>query len=162
VKDDAPPDPERNPAVRLARRLFPVTPEGEGAKFFVRRSGKLHATPLLIVLLVVETTDLVFALDSIPAIFGVTQDPFIIYTSNVFAILGLRAMYYLLAALLPRFRFLKHGLSAVLVFIGVRMLTADFFHIPTAAALGAVVAILTIAVVASVVAPGKPSGGEAA
>jgi tellurite resistance protein TerC len=161
VKDDAPPDPERNAAVRLARRLFPVTPEGEGAKFFVRRRGRIHATPLLIVLLVVETTDLVFALDSIPAIFGVTQDPFIIYTSNVFAILGLRAMYFLLAALLPRFRFLKHGLSAVLVFIGVRMLSADVLHIPTAAALSAVVAILAIAVVASIVAPGKPSGGKA-
>jgi tellurite resistance protein TerC len=163
VKDDTPPDPERNAAVRLARRLFPVVPEDAGKRFFVRRAGRLHATPLLIVLIVVETTDLVFALDSIPAIFGVTQDPFIIYTSNVFAIMGLRAMYFLLAALLPKFRYLKHGLSAVLVFIGLRMLVDGFVHIPTAAALLVVVAILGIAVVASVFAkPEGPSGGQAA
>jgi len=162
VKDEAPPDPERNPAVRVARRLFPVTPEGAGKSFFVRRGGKIHATPLLIVLLVVETTDLVFALDSIPAIFGITRDPFIIYTSNVFAILGLRAMYFLLAALLPRFRYLKHGLSAVLVFIGARMLSDDFLHVPTAAALLTVVAILAIAVAASMlVGAGKTSGEDA-
>jgi tellurite resistance protein TerC len=160
VKDEAPPDPERNPAVRLARRLFPVTPEGAGKSFFVRRGGKIHATPLLIVLLVVETTDLVFALDSIPAIFGITRDPFIIYTSNVFAILGLRAMYFLLAALLPRFRYLKHGLSAVLVFIGARMLSDDLLHVPTAAALLAVVAILAIAVAASMLAGSGKASGE--
>jgi tellurite resistance protein TerC len=114
------------------------------------------------VLLVVETTDLVFALDSIPAIFGVTRDPFIIYTSNVFAILGLRAMYFLLAAMLPKFRFLRHGLSAVLVFVGARMVTDSVFPIPTGSALLVVCAILAAAVVLSIVAGKEGSGADGA
>jgi len=146
---DAAPEPDRNPLVRLAVRIFPVTPKFHGPRFLVRLKDGWHATPLLVVLLVVETTDLMFALDSIPAIFGITRDPFIIYTSNVFAILGLRAMYFLVAALLPHFRFLKQGLSAILVLIGVRMLTESFVDIPTGLTLAVVCAILGAAAVAS-------------
>jgi tellurite resistance protein TerC len=153
LKQETAPHPERNVAVRLATRFFPVVPRLEGQRFFVRTAGRLHATPLLIVLLVVETTDLVFALDSIPAIFGVTLDPFIIYTSNVFAILGLRAMYFLLAAMLPRFRFLKHGLSEVLVLIGARMLLDHFVELPTTLTLSIVVGILAAASILSIVFP---------
>lgn len=152
VRDDEPPHPDRNPAVRLARRILPVDTTCTDLRFVVRRDGRLHATPLLIVLIVVETTDLVFALDSIPAIFAVTREPFIIYSSNVFAILGLRAMYFLLAALMPRFRYLKHGLSLVLALVGLRMLTEPWVEVPTAFALLAVCAILIIAVAASAVA----------
>jgi len=142
VKDEAPPDPERNPAVRIARRLFPVTPEGAGKSFFVRRGGKIHATPLLIVLLVVETTDLVFALDSIPAVFGVTRDLFVVFTSNAFAVLGLRALYFLLAGSADRFVYLKPGIALLLVFIGVKMLLYDVVHMPVW------VSLVVIAVVA--------------
>ena len=152
---DGPTDPERNVLVRLAVRWFPVTPLMHGPRFLVKLADGWHATPLFLVLLVVETTDLVFALDSIPAIFGITRDPFIIYSSNVFAILGLRAMYFLLAALLPRFRFLRHGLSAVLVLVGARMLTEHWIQVPTAITLGAVCAILVLAALASVVFPPK-------
>lgn len=161
VKGDETPHPERNIAVRMARKFFPLTHDLRGQHFFVRTEGRLHATPLLIVLLVLETTDLVFALDSIPAIFGVTQDTFVIYTSNVFAILGLRAMYFLLAAMLPHFRFLKHGLSAILSFIGARMLLEHYVKIPTGVALLLVCAILGIAVLASLLPPGrKGSSGK--
>lgn len=149
AKDPAPPDPEKNPAVRFASRLLPFTRRLHGERFFVRVEGKLHATPLLLVLLVVETTDLLFAFDSIPAIFGVTRDAFVIYSSNVFAILGLRAMYFLLAAALPSLRFLDWGLAAVLVFIGARMLIEPWYRLPVAWALGVVCGLLAIAVVAS-------------
>jgi tellurite resistance protein TerC len=115
-------DPARNPLLRLARRLLPVVDNYESPRFWVRRAGRWYATPLPLVLLVVESTDVVFAIDSIPAIFGVTRDPFIVYTSNVFAILGLRALYFLLAGILGRFRYLKVGLAAVLVFVGLKML----------------------------------------
>src|SRR5947207_5519311 len=115
-------NPEDNPLVRLFRRVMPVTNDYQGAKFFLRHTGKLMATPLLIVLLVVESTDLIFALDSIPAIFAVTNDPFIVYTSNVFAILGLRSLYFLLAGVIGKFRYLKLGLSLVLAFVGLKML----------------------------------------
>ena len=158
-KGEKPPDPEHNWGVRLARRLFPITPKLHGAHFFVRVAGRWHGTPLLIVLAVVETTDLVFALDSIPAIFGVTRDPFIIYTSNVFAILGLRAMYFLLAALLPKFRFLNYGLSLILVFIGARMLAEKFVEISTEATLLIVVGVLAASIVASLAVPGKGGDG---
>lgn len=151
VKEEDAPHPERNPMVRLAGKLFPVVPRLEGKRFFVRADGRLHATPLLLVLLVVETTDLLFAFDSIPAIFGVTSDSFIIYTSNVFAILGLRAMYFLIAALLPSFRYLKYGLASVLVFIGIRMLVEPWVRIGVGTALGVVAGILGISVLASLV-----------
>jgi tellurite resistance protein TerC len=158
VKKDEAPHPEHNPVIRLVRRLLPVDAGERGQRFVVRRGGRWHATPLLIVLAVVETTDLVFALDSIPAIFGVTRDPFIIYTSNVMAILGLRAMYFLLAAMLVQFRFLRHGLSMVLVFIGIRMLVDRWIDIPTALTLLIVCGILAAAVLASLLFRPKAGG----
>jgi tellurite resistance protein TerC len=158
VKEDEPPHPERNPVVRLAGRLFPVIPRLEGRHFFIRVQGRLHATPLFLVLLVLETTDLLFAFDSIPAIFGVTTDPFIIYTSNVFAILGLRAMYFLIAALLPSFRYLKYGLALVLVFIGFRMLAEPWYRVDVGTALGVVAGILAVAVAASLIPRQRPPG----
>jgi tellurite resistance protein TerC len=142
--------PESNPVVRLFKRIMPVTQEYHGQSFFVRHAGKLAATPLFVVLLLVESTDLVFALDSIPAIFAITQDPFIVYTSNVFAILGLRALYFLLAGVMDKFRYLKIGLSAVLVFVGAKML-AEAIHveIPIGISLGVIAAVLTTSVLAS-------------
>lgn len=146
-------EPDRNPVVRLARRFLPVTPRFEGHKFLVRRDGKLMATPLLLVLLVVESTDVVFAVDSIPAIFAITQDPIVVYTSNIFAILGLRALYFLLAGMMERFRYLKPGLSLILVFVGVKMLLTDLYHIPMGVSLGVIILILVVATVASLLAP---------
>ena len=121
----------------------------QGDKFFVRHAGKLMATPLFLILLIVESTDLVFAVDSIPAIFAVTREPFIVYTSNVFAILGLRALYFLLANVMDKFQYLKIGLAFVLTFIGVKMVIVDFYHIPVGVSLGVVAGILTISVLAS-------------
>src|SRR5215212_5706962 len=141
--------PDKNPLVKFFRRFMPVTEDFEKDKFFVRRAGRVLATPLFLILLVVESTDLVFAVDSIPAIFAVTQDPFIVYTSNVFAILGLRALYFLLANVMDKFQYLKFGLSAVLVFIGVKMVIVDFYKIPIGISLGVVVGILTISILAS-------------
>jgi tellurite resistance protein TerC len=144
--------PENNPVIRLFRRLMPVTDKYEDDKFFVRRAGVLMATPLFLVLLMVETTDLIFAVDSIPAIFAVTQDPFLVYTSNVFAILGLRSLYFVLAGVVHKFHYLKLGLSVVLTFVGVKMLLIDTpFKIPTALSLGVVALILTVAIVASLI-----------
>jgi tellurite resistance protein TerC len=141
--------PEKNPVLRLFRRFVPVTKYYEGSRFFVRKNGTLHATPLFIVLLVVETTDVVFAVDSIPAIFAITLDPFIVYTSNVFAMLGLRALYFALGGVMKRFEYLHFGLAAILVFVGVKMLVADIFRIRAVFALGVVAAILLITVAAS-------------
>ena len=141
--------PEKNPVVKFFRRFMPVTKTFEGDNFFVRRAGKLMATPLFLILLIVESTDLVFAVDSIPAIFAVTQEPFIVYTSNVFAILGLRALYFLLANVMDKFQYLKLGLSAVLTFIGIKMVIVDFYHIPVAASLTVVASILTVSILAS-------------
>lgn len=145
--------PEKNPVIRLARKLYPVSPDFEGQHFTTRLNGKLALTPLAIVLLMVETTDLVFALDSIPAIFVITNDPFIVFTSNVFAILGLRSLYFVLAGAIQYFKYLKIGLSIVLVFIGIKML-AEFWkwEISTSLSLTIVVAILLISVVASILA----------
>ena len=142
-------DPGENPVLKLVKRLLPVTPDYEGKRFFVRRAGKRWATPLFLVLVLVETTDVIFAVDSIPAIFAVTRDPFIVYTSNVFAILGLRSLYFLLAGVMGKFRFLKLGLAAVLVFVGVKMVLADVFKIPGLASLAIIAACLAVAVVAS-------------
>ena len=141
--------PEKNPVVKLFRRFMPVTDTFERDKFFVRRAGRILATPLFLILLIVETTDLVFAVDSIPAIFAVTQDPFIVYTSNVFAILGLRALYFLLADVMDKFEYLKFGLAAVLTFVGFKMLIADFYTIPIGISLGIVAGILVLSVVVS-------------
>jgi tellurite resistance protein TerC len=147
--------PEKNPVLRVFRRWMPVTENYEGGKFFVRRPG-LYATPLLIVLLVVETTDLLFAVDSIPAILAITLDAFIVYTSNVFAILGLRSMYFALAGMMEVFHYLHYGLSIVLIFVGAKMLVSHYYHMPTELALGVVAVVLLTSVLASVVHPKKP------
>lgn len=145
-------DPEKNPVVRLFRRLIPVTEDYEGDKFLVRRPG-LYATPLLVVLVLVEVTDLLFATDSIPAVLAITLKPFVVYTSNVFAILGLRSLYFVLAGMMDVFHYLHYGLAVVLIFIGGKMLASDYFEIPTVWALGAVGGVLVISMVASVVKP---------
>lgn len=150
--------PEHNPVFKLARKFLPVTQNYVGQKFFVREGGIWRVTPMFLVLLVVETTDLAFALDSIPAIFGITRDPFIVFSSNVFAILGLRAMYFLLAAAIPYFRYLNYGLSLVLVFIGVKMLIEKWLPIPTGLSLAIVGSMLAIAVAASLL-TAKPEEG---
>ena len=149
--------PEKNPLLRLFRRWIPVTKDYEGAKFFVRRPG-LYATPLFIVLLVVETTDVLFAVDSIPAILAITLDAFIVYTSNVFAILGLRSMYFALAGMMELFHYLHYGLSLVLIFVGGKMLVSHYYQIPTEIALGIVAGILIMSVVASMLHPKKTKG----
>ena len=143
--------PERNPVVRLVSRFFPTTNAYHGQRFFVRQGARLVLTPLAIVLVVVETTDLIFAVDSIPAIFAVTSDPFIVYTSNVFAILGLRALYFLLAGMVQRFVYLKPALSAILVWVGAKMLLTDVYKVPTLASLGVIAALLALAAAASVI-----------
>ena len=143
--------PERNVLIRLFRKIMPVTEHFEGESFFVRHAGVLMATPLFLVLLVVESTDLVFAVDSIPAVLAVTQNPFLVYTSNVFAILGLRALYFLLAGAMVKFHYLKLGLSLILGFVGIKMLIAGFFKIPIMLSLGVIAGILIISVVASLV-----------
>jgi tellurite resistance protein TerC len=166
-------EPEANPVIRLVRRLLPITSTYHGQKFLVRetveerapdRSGivrttKLMATPLFVVLVFIETTDLIFALDSIPAIFAITTDPFIVYTSNVFAILGLRALYFLLASVIHKFQYLQLGLSVVLVFVGAKMLLEDLYPIPIGVSLGVVAVVLAAAVAASLVWPAET--GEA-
>src|ERR1700683_385089 len=145
-------DPEKNPMVRLFRRLMPVTADYEGDKFLVRRP-KLYATPLLVVLVVVEVTDLLFATDSIPAVLAITLKPLVVYTSNVFAILGLRSLFFVLAGMMDIFHYLHYGLAVVLIFIGGKMLASDYFEIPTVWALGAVGGVLLISMAASVVRP---------
>lgn len=141
--------PEHNPLVKLFQRFVPVSENYAGDKFFIRRAGVLMATPLFLVLLIVESSDLIFAVDSIPAIFAITNDPFIIYTSNVFAILGLRSLYFLLAGIIDKFHYLKLGLSVVLTFVGLKMVMADFYKIPIGVSLAMIAIILTMAVVAS-------------
>ncbi len=146
-------DPESNLVLKLFRKVFPISPEYHGSNFFVNIDGKKHATILFVVLLIVEATDLVFAVDSIPAVFAVTRNPLIVYTSNIFAILGLRSMYFALAGIMNLFHYLKIGLAFILSFIGIKMLIADFYHMPTAIALGVVAGVLTISVVASMIWP---------
>jgi tellurite resistance protein TerC len=148
-KDDENVHPDKNIMVRAFRKIFPVTKEYEGSKFFVRRKGILMATPLFVALLVIESTDIVFAIDSVPAILGITTDPFIVYTSNAFAILGLRSLYFVLASVISLFCYLKYGLGAILAFVGVKMLLVDFVHISTAVSLSIIVLILVIAIGAS-------------
>jgi tellurite resistance protein TerC len=148
--------PEQNAIFRFANKHLRITREYQGQHFFVRNSGKIFATPLFVVLLVVEITDITLAIDSIPAIFGITRDPFIVYTSNVFAILGLRALYFLLAGALSRMRFLTVGLSFILVFIGGKMIAEPWFHVPVQLSLAAVGAILLISVAASLLIPAPP------
>jgi tellurite resistance protein TerC len=151
-------EPESNPVIRLVKRFIPVTNEYHGQDFFVRRAdasgvAKRVATPLFVVLALVETTDLIFAVDSIPAIFAVTEDPFLVYTSNVFAILGLRSLYFLLAGVIHKFHYLKLGLSAVLAFVGAKMLLTDVYKIPIGVSLGVIALTLAAAVVFSLLFP---------
>jgi tellurite resistance protein TerC len=151
-RTDAGIEPENNSVLRWFRRWVPVTEGYEGDKFVVRRAG-LYATPLLAVLVVVETTDLLFATDSIPAVLAITLKPFIVYTSNVFAVLGLRSMYFVLAGMMELFHYLHYGLSVVLIFIGAKMLTSDYYQIPTGIALGVVAGVLMVSVLASLLYP---------
>lgn len=154
--------PERNPVVRLFKRFMPVTSDYRGDSFFVRENGILMATPLFVTLLLVEVSDLIFAVDSIPAIFAVTTDPFIVYTSNVFAILGLRSLYFVLAGVMNKFHYLKIGLGIVLTFIGVKMMLAHTaYKIDTLVSLGVVIAVLVISVVVSLLRP-RPATPESA
>jgi tellurite resistance protein TerC len=153
--------PEQNPIVRFATKHLRVTREYHGEHFFTRVKGKLYATPLFLVLVVVEMTDVTLAIDSIPAIFGITTDAFIVYTSNVFAILGLRAMYFLLAGVLNRLRFLTVGLSFVLIFIGGKMIAGYWLHVPESVSLLTVLGILVVALVASLLFPAKPKADAA-
>jgi tellurite resistance protein TerC len=141
--------PERNPVLKLFRRFMPVTPEFRGNLFFVRENGRLHASPLFVVLLILETTDLVFAVDSVPAVLAITPDPFIVFTSNVFAILGLRSMFFALEGVMNRFHHLHYGLSAVLVFVGGKMLVSGYYHIPTWISLAVIIGILSASILAS-------------
>lgn len=147
--------PDRNPALRLFRRFVPVLPDYRGTKFLVREGGRWFATPLLAVLVVVEATDLMFAVDSIPAIFAVTSDPFIVFTSNVFAILGLRSLFFLLAGMIDKFHYLKYGLGLVLAFVGAKMVLSDVYKIPIAASLGVVGSLLALSVILSLLFPPK-------
>ncbi len=141
--------PEKNPVLRLAQRWIPVTAGYREGRLFVREGGRRLATPLFLVLLMIESTDLVFAVDSIPAIFAVTNDPFIVYSSNVFAILGLRSLYFLLAGVMGKFVYLKLGLSAVLVFVGAKMTLAELYKVPALVSLGVIAAVLALAIGAS-------------
>jgi tellurite resistance protein TerC len=153
IKRDDQFEGEKNPIVRAMRRLLPLTEDFHGKNFFVVEAGRRVATPLLLVLVLVEFTDLIFAIDSIPAIFGVTQDPFIVFTSNIFAVLGLRSLYFLLAAVVDRFYLLKYGLALILTFVGVKMLGDRFFHIEILPSLAIILGVLAASVVASMVWP---------
>jgi len=152
--------PERNPLVRAFQRIIPVSHEPSGGHFIVKRDGKRFATTLLVALVAVEVTDVVFAVDSIPAIFAVSSDPFIVFTSNIFAILGLRSLYFLLAGVIEKFAYLKVGLAFVLIFVGAKMLLTEVLKVPIVASLGIIAAILAASVVASLLKP--PNGGAEA
>ena len=155
VQREEKPEPEKNPVTRLFRRFVPSTDGLRGAKFVVRENGRRLATPLLLVLVLVEVTDLVFAVDSIPAVFAVTRDPFLVFTSNIFAILGLRSLYFLLAGVMDRFHYLKPALALVLAFVGTKMVVVDFFHVPIALSLGVIATLIGGAVVLSFLRPRK-------
>lgn len=144
-------DPERNPVVKFVRKIFRVTPAFEGDKFFIKRDNLLWATPLFVVVVMIEVTDLIFAVDSIPAILAISDDSFIVYTSNVFAILGLRSLYFALAGIEKYFIYLKYGLSAILIFVGTKMCIADFYKVPIEISLAFIILTLSLAVLASMV-----------
>jgi tellurite resistance protein TerC len=146
-------EPEKNAVYRLFRRLVPCTNEYEGSRFFTIENGRRLATPLLLVLVLVEFTDLIFAVDSIPAIFAVTSDPFLVFTSNIFAVLGLRSLYFLLANVVYKFHFLKYGLSVILTFVGAKMLLESFFKLPILLSLAVIVGVLAVSIVLSLVFP---------
>ncbi len=151
-------DPERNPVVRLSRKFIRVDSQYEGAKFFKRMNGVKYATPLLIALIAIEATDIMFAVDSVPAVLGITLDPFIVYTSNIFAILGLRALFFALAGLFYLFRFLVYGLCIILAFVGVKMLIVDLYKIPVGISLGVVGGLIIGSILVSIAFPKKETG----
>lgn len=155
IREESPKDPQQSWFMRTLRRFIPVTNEFHGEKFFIKQNGKRYATPLFMVLLMIEASDLVFAVDSIPAILAVSQDPFIVYTSNVFAIMGLRSLYFALSGIAQYFHYLKYGLSAVLVFVGFKMVMADFYKVPIEISLLIIVSILAISILASILYPPK-------
>jgi tellurite resistance protein TerC len=148
-------EPDKNPVIKLVRRIFPVTTDHHQGSFFVRIDKKLFATSLFITLVMIEFTDLVFAVDSIPAVLSISKDPFIVYTSNVFAILGLRSLYFALSSIITYFRYLKYGLSAILFFVGVKMCISGFYKMPIGISLGVLVGILTLSIILSVLIPPK-------
>lgn len=154
-REDASADPGRNPAVRLARRFLPVVPGFHGARLFVRQDHRLHATPLFLCLVAIETSDVIFAVDSVPAVLAVTRDTFIVFTSNVFAILGLRSLYFVLSGVMDRFRYLKPALSLVLILIAAKMMLSDVIHVPIEWSLGAVATILGVSILLSWLLPRK-------
>lgn len=160
VQKDRELHPEKNPVLRVFRRVFPVTQGYEGHRFFVRRGGRLLATPLFVVLLVIESTDVVFAIDSVPAALSITLDPFVVYTSNIFAILGLRSLYFALAGIMPMFIYLHYGLSVILVFTGIKMISSHWIRMPIGVALGVVAGVLAISVVASIVKSRREMAGR--
>jgi tellurite resistance protein TerC len=141
--------PEKNPVMKLFRHFMEVSSEYDGGRFFIKRDGQILASPLFVVLLILETTDLVFAVDSVPAVLAITRDPFVVFTSNVFAILGLRSMFFALEGTMKKFHYLHYGLSAVLIFVGVKMLLAAFYKIPTWMSLLLIVGILSVSIIAS-------------
>ncbi|HWZ53279.1 MAG TPA: TerC family protein [Candidatus Acidoferrales bacterium] len=143
--------PERNWLVRITRKFFPVVTDYSGDNFFVKRERKWYATPLFLAVMAVEAMDIVFAVDSVPAVLAITRDTFIVYSSNAFAILGLRALYFALADILPRFRYLHQGLAAILLFVGAKMIASDWIELPDLASLGVIAAILAIMIVASLI-----------
>jgi tellurite resistance protein TerC len=158
--------PERNPVLKVFRRFVPITADYRGQRFWIREAGRRMATPLLAVLVLVETTDILFAVDSIPAIFAVTRDPFIVFTSNAFAILGLRALYFMLAGMIGRFVYLKPGLAIVLVYVGIKMLLSSVYKIPVWASLGFIAVVIAVAILASLrktaaATPAQPTDGAA-
>ena len=153
VQGDEEVQPDRNPLFRLFKRIMPIVPEYRGSRFFVVEMGRRHATPLALVVLTVEVTDLIFAIDSIPAVFAVTRDPFIVYTSNIFAILGLRALYFLIAGVMGLFHYLKIGLALVLMFVGLKMLLSDIYHVPIPVSLAVIAILLGGAVLLSILRP---------
>src|SRR6185312_4158103 len=158
VKQDEEFEGERNPVVRAARRVLPLSEEFHGKHFFVVQNGRRLFTPLFLVLVLVEVTDLVFAIDSIPAIFGVTRDPFIVFTSNIFAILGLRSLYFLLAAVVDRFYLLKYGIAVILIFVGAKMLGEHWFHIDILWSLVVILGMLGLSIAASLIWPQREKG----
>lgn len=160
VKSDEEFDGNDNPIVRGVRRFLPLSRDYHGTRFFVVEAGRRVATPLLLVLILVEFTDLVFAVDSIPAIFGVTRDPFLVFTSNIFAILGLRSLYFLLAAVVDRFHLLKYGLAVILTFVGVKMLTEKWIDISIVVSLSIILGVLALSIAASMMWPKKAEAGE--
>ena len=155
VKQDEEFDGDENPIVKLFRRFLPLTPSYRDKHFFAMENGRRFATPLLLVLVLVEATDLIFAVDSIPAIFGITRDPFLVFTSNIFAVLGLRSLFFLLASVVTKFHLLKYGLAVILTFVGAKMLTEQWIHLPILVSLGIVVGVLAASIAASLVWPGK-------